>query len=70
MNSSVHAESPENAPDGRDPALQWIVDRRFETDRPGLGHAVGDGDFVQMHFVDQALHQLGGTRRTRDYSGS
>ena len=38
-----------DAADGRDAALQRIVDGALEADRAGLGHAVGDRDVAHVH---------------------
>ena len=51
----------QDAADRRHPPLERIVDRGLEAHRAGLGHAVGDGDLVEMHLVLDPFHQLDGT---------
>ena len=54
----------------RDAAPQRIVSRALEAHRARLGHAVGDGDFVQVHLVDRAFHHFDRARRAGHDAGA
>ena len=59
-----------DAPDGRDPPLQRVVDRGHEAGRAGLGHAVADRDLGQVHRLGAAAHDLDRTGRAGHHAGA
>src|SRR6202007_1365565 len=51
-----------DAPDSGDAPLYRVVSAALETDRGGLGHAVGDRYLPHVHPVDRASHHFHRTR--------
>src|ERR687894_55864 len=60
----------ELASHGRDPALYRVVRAGLGDDGAGLGLAVGDGDLVRPHIVDDLFHHLFGAGAPRHYPGA
>src|SRR5919112_2350924 len=48
----------QSAPDGRDPPIYRVVGPRLGDDRARFGLAVGDGDLLGPHIVDDLAHHL------------